>query len=382
MKKIVIACDSFKGSLSSEQVAVAVERGIYSVFPDCEVHRVSVADGGEGTTVSLMHALKGCWMEAEVYDPLMRPIKARYGIADEGRTAILEMAAASGLTLLPPHERNPMKTSTYGIGQLIMDAYSRGCRRFIVGIGGSATNDGGTGMLRALGFRFFDASGHELTGGGEILSQIASIDSRNAQEIMRDSEFTVACDVNNPLTGRMGAAYVFAPQKGATGQMVAELDKGLRNYARVIREFNGEDVEHAPGAGAAGGLGAGFKALLGAELRSGIDLILDAVGFDGLLEGCDLVITGEGRIDNQTIAGKVPWGVLRAAEGRRVPVVAIAGEVLYSADCEKSGFAGVFPIQQGPSTLEEAMKPESTSRYIETTVRQIMNLIKRFDARC
>lgn len=381
MKKIIIACDSFKGSLSSERVAVSVERGICSVFPDCEVHKVSVADGGEGTTASLMHVLKGYWVETEVYDPLMRPIKARYGMADEGRTAILEMAAASGLTLLAPYERNPMKTSTYGTGQLIMDAYNKGCRHFIVGIGGSATNDGGTGMLRALGFRFLDASGRELSGGGEILSRIVSIDPHAAQEIMRNAKFTVACDVNNPLTGRKGAAYVFAPQKGATGQMVAELEEGLRNYARVIREFNGEDIEHEPGAGAAGGLGGGCKALLGAELKPGIDLILDTVSFDGLLESCDLVITGEGRIDSQTTAGKVPWGVLKAAAGRGVPVVAIAGEVLYSAGLEKSGFTGIFSIQQGPLTLNEAMNPESTARHIEITVRQIMNLVKRFDAR-
>ncbi len=381
MKKIIIACDSFKGSLSSERVAVSVERGICSVFPDCEVHKVSVADGGEGTTASLMHVLKGYWVETEVYDPLMRPIKARYGMADEGRTAILEMAAASGLTLLAPYERNPMKTSTYGTGQLIMDAYNKGCRHFIVGIGGSATNDGGTGMLRALGFRFLDASGRELSGGGEILSRIVSIDPYAAQEIMRNAKFTVACDVNNPLTGRKGAAYVFAPQKGATGQMVAELEEGLRNYARVIREFNGEDIEHEPGAGAAGGLGGGCKALLGAELKPGIDLILDTVSFDGLLESCDLVITGEGRIDSQTTAGKVPWGVLKAAAGRGVPVVAIAGEVLYSAGLEKSGFTGIFSIQQGPLTLNEAMNPESTARHIEITVRQIMNLVKRFDAR-
>lgn len=381
MKKIIIACDSFKGSLSSERVAVSVERGICGVFPDCEVHKVSVADGGEGTTASLMHVLKGYWVETEVYDPLMRPIKARYGVADEGRTAILEMAAASGLTLLAPYERNPMKTSTYGTGQLIMDAYNKGCRHFIVGIGGSATNDGGTGMLRALGFRFLDASGRELSGGGEILSRIVSIDPHAAQEIMRNAKFTVACDVNNPLTGRKGAAYVFAPQKGATGQMVAELEEGLRNYARVIREFNGEDIEHEPGAGAAGGLGGGCKALLGAELKPGIDLILDTVSFDGLLESCDLVITGEGRIDSQTTAGKVPWGVLKAAAGRGVPVVAIAGEVLYSAGLEKSGFTGIFSIQQGPLTLNEAMNPESTARHIEITVRQIMNLVKRFDAR-
>ena len=381
MRKIIVACDSFKGSLGSEQVANAVEEGIRGAFPDCEVCKVSIADGGEGTVGSLMRMRQGYWTQTEACDPLMRPVTVRYGIADCGRTAIIEMAAASGLTLLACEERDPMKTSTYGTGQVIADAFRKGCRQFIVGIGGSATNDGGTGMLRALGFRFLDAAGRELCGGGEILPRIVSIDPAGAAEIVGKAAFTVACDVTNPLTGPDGASRVFAAQKGATPQMVDVLDEGLRNFARVVRKFNGADVEYYPGAGAAGGLGAGFKALLGAELKPGIDLVLEAIGFDRLLEHCDLVITGEGRIDSQTASGKAPAGVLKAARRKGVPVVAIAGEVERSFELNEQGFAAVFSIQPGPESLQEAMRPERTAQNITTTVRQMMNLVRQFHYR-
>ncbi len=265
MKKIILAADSFKGSLSSRQVAAAMERGIRAVFPDCAVHAVSVADGGEGTVEALVESLRGEFVTATVHDPLMRPVEARYGVVDDGRTAVIEMAAASGLPLVEPKLRNPLNTTTYGTGELIADALSRGCRRFRIGIGGSATNDAGTGMLQALGYRFFDAEGNEVGQGGRILERIARIDDRARRPELAEAAFTIACDVTNPFSGPQGAAHVFAPQKGADEAMVAELDRGLRHFAGVIEQKTGENIDGYPGAGAAGGLGGAFKAILGAE---------------------------------------------------------------------------------------------------------------------
>lgn len=376
MKKIVIACDSFKGSLTSEQVSDAVESGITAVFPACEVCRLSIADGGEGTTRALMSSLKASPVSAVVRDPLMRPVEAVYAVSQDGRTAIIETAAASGLALLAPSERDPMRATTFGTGQMIADAFGRGCRNFLVGIGGSATNDGGVGMLRALGFRFLDARGAGLSGGGEALSRIRSVDDAGAREILNAARFTVACDVDNPLVGPHGAAAVFAPQKGADADMVRQLDDGLRNFARVIRDLTGEDIENTPGAGAAGGLGAGFKALLGARLVSGIDMILETAGFERLLDDCDLVITGEGRMDAQTLRGKAPFGVLKAAARHGVPVVAIAGSVDRCEELNECGFHAVFPVQCGPLTLEDAMDGERAAGNVRRTVRQMMRLLR------
>ena len=375
MKKITIAVDSFKGSLSSREVADAFEEGFKSQFPKCEVVKVSIADGGEGTVDALVETLNGELVKALVADPLGRTISAQYGIIDDGRTAVMEMSAASGLPLIAPTERNPLRTSTYGTGEMIVDAIKRGCRKFLVGIGGSATNDGGTGMLRALGFRFFDTKGNELIGGGEILERIDKIDASTARTELADCEFIVACDVTNPLYGPEGAAYVFAPQKGADTAMVERLDQGLRNYARAIERFNGVQVDAIAGAGAAGGLGGGFKALLGARLEPGIDMVLNAMQFSKIIAGSDLIITGEGRIDRQTTMGKAPSGVLREATAQGIPTIAIGGAVQPCKELEQSGFAAVLPIVAGPVALEVAMQRDTAIENVRRTATQIAKIL-------
>lgn len=374
MKCITVAVDSFKGSLSSREVADAFEAGWQSVLPECAVRKVSIADGGEGTVEALVETLDGEYVEVEVSDPLGRPIKARYGIIEQGRTAVMEMSAASGLPLLTTEERNPLKSSTFGTGEMIADALRRGCRRFLVGIGGSATNDGGLGMARALGFRLLDSEGGELVGDGASLEQLAVIDASEVMKELSEAEFTVACDVTNPLYGERGAAYVYAPQKGADAEMVARLDAGLQNYARVVEQFNGSKVADMPGAGAAGGLGAGFKALLGARLERGIDMVLGAMNFDKIIEGSDLVITGEGRLDRQTVMGKAPSGVLQAATAQDIPTIAIGGAVAWCGELEQSEFAALLPIVAGPISLEVAMQRDVAIENVRRTASQIAKL--------
>ena len=375
MKRITVAVDSFKGSLSSREVADSFAEGWASVYPECDIRKVSIADGGEGSVEALVETLDGEFVEVAVSDPLGRPIKAKYGIVDGGCTAVMEMSAASGLPLLAPEERNPLRTSTYGTGEMIVDAFKRGCRKFLIGIGGSATNDGGLGMLRALGFKFFDAEGSELCGDGESLERVVRIDGSGAMKGLSEAEFIVACDVNNPLCGERGAAYVYAPQKGADEAMVRRLDAGLRNYAAVIELYNGESVADMPGAGAAGGLGAGFKALLGARLERGIDMILGAMHFDKIIEGSDLVITGEGRVDRQTVMGKAPSGVLQAATRQGIPTVAIGGAVAWCEELYNSGFAAIVPVVSAPISLEEAMRCDVARENIRRTAMQIAKLV-------
>ena len=376
MKKITVAIDSFKGSLASYEVACAFERGFLREFPQAEVRKVSVADGGEGTVEALVQTLGGEQVRIVASDPLMRGVEVCYGIVDGGHTAVMEMSAASGLPLLAPEERNPLKTTTYGTGEMIADALARGCRKFLVGIGGSATNDAGVGMLRALGFRFLDAEGCELVGGGEILDKIASIDDSGALEALHESEFVVACDVTNPLYGPEGAAYVFAPQKGADAAMVEQLDGGLRNFAEVVKRYNGEDVASLQGAGAAGGLGGGFKALLGARLERGIEMVLSAMRFDDIIAGSDLVVTGEGRLDSQTVMGKTPSGVLRAACKQGIPCIAIGGAIEYCKELAESDFAAMFPVVSGPMSLERAMQKDVAEANVERTATQIARVLK------
>ena len=375
MKRITVAVDSFKGSLSSREVADAFAEGWQHVLPECEVRKVSIADGGEGTVEALVETLGGEYVEAEVADPLGRKICARYGVVDNGRTAVIEMSAASGLPLLAPEERNPLHTSTYGTGELIADALSRGCRKFLIGIGGSATNDGGMGMLRALGYRFLDAEGGELDGTGKTLGRVAEIDDSGLITAVRESEFIVACDVNNPLYGENGAAYVYAPQKGADQATVESLDAGLRNYAEVIERYNGAKVADMPGAGAAGGLGAGFVAMLGARLERGIDMVLDAMNFAEIISGSDLVITGEGRLDRQTVMGKAPSGVLRVASSQGIPTIAIGGAVAWCEELAQSDFVAIMPIVSGPITLAEAMQHETATANVARTATQIAKMV-------
>ncbi len=372
MSTILLAFDSFKGSLTSREVADAFEEGVRSVAPHYIINKVCLADGGEGTAEALVSTLHGEWVEVEVLDPLMRPICARYGVVDEGQTAVIEMASASGLTLLTEEERNPLKTSTYGTGQLIADALGRGCRKLLVGIGGSATNDAGTGMLSALGFRFLDADGNLLSGCGESLERIVSIDSSHILPELESTDIRVACDVTNPFCGPQGAAYVFAPQKGADKQMVERLDRGMHCFAEIIRRYNKVDVTQTPGAGAAGGLGAAFCALLGAQLCRGVELVLDALHFNELLKGCDLVVTGEGRIDRQTLMGKAPMGVLDAAARHDIPVIAIGGSVEQCPELEHSGFASILSINTGGLPLHLAMRPDVARENVKRTARKVL----------
>ena len=376
LKKVVLAFDSFKGSLSSEEAAVRAQAAISRLFPGCETVTAVVADGGEGTTEAIVRALGGSRRTVRVHDPLMRPIEAQYGWIDDGRTAVMEMAASGGLTLLADNERNPWRTSTYGLGEMIADALRAGCRKILIGIGGSATNDGGCGMLRALGFRLLDSRGRELDGTGGSLAELRTIDDRKAVKELREAEFTVACNVDNPLFGTQGAAHVFARQKGADRQMIEHLDEGLRNFASVVERHTGEAVGTVPGAGAAGGLGAGLKSLLHARLVPGIEMLLEAIGFEDMLRGADLVFTGEGRLDAQTLHGKVPCGILAAARRQQIPVIAIGGSVEEARDLTLNGFAAVFPIVPGPVTLAEAMRPERAGANLENTVEQILRTLK------
>lgn len=375
-KKIILAFDSFKGSLSSEQTARCASSAIARVFPRCQIVTTVVADGGEGTTEAILRALGGQRRTVRIHDPLMRPIDAPYGVAENGRTAILELAAAAGLTLLQPAERNPWRTSTFGVGEMITHAPQEGCRRFLIGIGGSATNDAGCGMLRALGFRLLDADGRELDGTGASLERIAAIDDRNVLKELHEAEFTVACDVDNPLYGPQGAARIFARQKGADPQMIDRLDAGLRNFAAVVERHTGHDFAQTPGAGAAGGVGGALCSLLHANLRPGIEMLLDAIGFDRLIAGADLILTGEGKIDHQTPHGKVPCGVLQAGRRQQIPVIALGGAVENTRELTDCGFAALFPIVAGPVSLEEAMRPDCAARNLENTVEQLMRLLK------
>lgn len=372
MEKITVASDSFKGSLTSMQVADNVERAVKAVFPDCHVQKIDVADGGEGTVEALVSSLGGEYADVEVAGPLGRKVTARYGIIDEGRTAVIEMAAASGLPLISPEERNPLKTSTYGTGMMIRDALGRGCRKFLVGIGGSATNDGGTGMLSALGFMFLDRDGCVLEGTGENLARIVSVCDTDVPLEVFDAEFTVACDVDNPFCGPSGAAYVFAPQKGADEAMVRCLDEGLASFAGVISRYNGQMVADLPGAGAAGGLGGAFKAFLGARLVRGIEMVLDAIGFDGKIAGSGLVITGEGRVDAQTLMGKTPSGVLARAAKQGIPVMVLGGKVDVSVDFRKAGFSAVCQVTPECMPLEDAMKADVAGENIFNAVVRLL----------
>lgn len=369
--KVVVASDSFKGCLRSDQVAAAVAVGLQNALPGCDVVKLTVGDGGEGTMDALISALGGKRVVLTVQDPLGRPVEAEYAILTDG-SAVIEISKCSGLMLLSAQERNPLKTSTYGAGQLIADALDKGCRRFMVCIGGSATNDAGTGMLEALGYRFVDSVGTEMNGCGETLEKIFYIDSSAAMPELKEAEFIVACDVSSPLYGPKGAAYVFAPQKGADAAMVEKLDRGLRHFADIMQKCTGLDVADMPGAGAAGGLGAAFKAFLNAKPKRGADMVLDAVGFDEHIRNADLVITGEGKIDSQTMAGKLPAAVAERASAQNIPVVAICG---YSDIDTLPGSHEIYPVTPESMPIHEAMNPETAGRNIIRTIEDVIAAI-------
>ncbi|NPV53838.1 MAG: glycerate kinase [Firmicutes bacterium] len=355
---VIIAPDSFKGSMSALEACLAIEEGIKKAMPDATVIKVPMADGGEGTVQSLVDATGGEVIGADVTGPLGERTRAFWGLMGDGETAVIEMAAASGLPLVPPDKRNPLITTTYGTGELIQAALDRGCRRVIIGIGGSATNDGGAGMAQALGARLLDAEGRPIGFGGRELARIERIDISGMDQRVRDGgvEVVVACDVDNPLIGPRGASAVYGPQKGATPEMVEELDKALAHYARVIERDLGKRVAELPGAGAAGGLGAGLVAFLGAALRPGVNIVVDAVRLEEHMRRADVVITGEGRMDFQSVYGKTPIGVAAVARRYGVPVIAIAGglgddfEAVYD-----HGIDAALSMVSGPISLDEAM---------------------------
>lgn len=371
--RIVIAPDSFKGSLSSLEVAQAMERGVKRVLPQSTTVLLPLSDGGEGLVDSLVVASGGKLVEYEVQGPLGSPVTAQIGLLGDGETAVIEMAQASGLTLIKEEERNPLFTSTFGTGELMRHALDLGCTKLIIGIGGSATNDGGMGMAQALGFRFLDAKGELLGSGGGELARLASIDTSQVDPRIKGVQIEVACDVDNPLTGPQGAAHIYGPQKGATPVMVEFLDAALANYDRVLQKDLAQNVGLTPGAGAAGGLGAGLMALVGGKLVSGIELVLRVLGFAEKTKGAQLVLTGEGKFDAQSAYGKVPVGVARQSQKLGVPVVVVAGTVLPDAEVlHKEGITAYFSIQNKPMSLQEAM--ENGAQLVENQVAEVMRL--------
>lgn len=368
--KVVIAPDSYKESLTAMEVASAIERGFKQVMPDACYVKLPMADGGEGTVQALVEATGGKVVSASVMDPLGRVTDGFYGLLGDGDTAVIEMAAASGLHLVDEGERNPLITTTYGTGQLIKAALDAGSTHIIIGIGGSATNDGGLGMVQALGAKCLDKQGAELPFGGGVLSELTSIDLSTLDPRLRHVTLEIACDVDNPLCGPKGASHVFGPQKGATPDMVETLDANLAHYADVIEKNTGRKVVNLPGAGAAGGLGAAFLGLFDVTLRPGIEIVIDAVNLHNAVKDADLVITGEGKIDSQTIHGKTPVGVARVAKQHQVPVIAIAGCV--SAEhkvVHQHGIDAVFSVVPGAVDLATAL--QDAKRNVEITSRNV-----------
>ena len=373
--KVVIAPDSYKGCLSALEVAKAMERGVLSVFPSAEVRKIPIADGGEGTVAALVTATNGQLRQAEVTDPLGNKISAHWGVLGDGRTAVIEMAAASGLPLVPKEKRDPRVTTTYGTGELIKAALAEGLAKIIIGIGGSATNDGGTGMARALGVRFLDAAGQEVAAGGGSLAEICQIDATGLDPRLKNTEIVVACDVDNPLCGTRGASAVFGPQKGATPEMVQQLDAGLAKYASCARQATGRDVAEKAGAGAAGGLGAGLMFFTPAQLKPGVEIVLDAVGFSDIVRDADFVITGEGRTDFQTAFGKAPVGVAKVAKTHGAPVFCISGGLGEGADdVLAQGIDAVMSICDRPLSLEECMA--AGAQLIEPAAARLCRIVK------
>lgn len=369
--KILIAVDSYKGSLTSLEAGQAIQAGIQNVSDIHNIEIIPIADGGEGILSVMLHTLGGKVQTVSVQNPCMESIEAEYGISTDGGTAFIEMANASGLPLLQDFQRNPTETTTYGTGELIRDALEKGCKEFIIGIGGSATNDAGTGMLQALGYRFLDKDGNPLGQGGKILGNIVHICTQNVHKELKNAHFIVACDVNNPFYGPNGAAHIFARQKGANDSMIEELDRGMRSFANVIHQTTGKDISHVPGSGAAGGMGGGLLAFLNAELKSGAELILDLCQFKEKATNADLILTGEGRIDRQSLMGKIPGKILEIGKQKGVPVIAIAGCVEDKDSLLEADFQGVYETKPDFMLLEEAMKPDIAKRNIQQTVSYI-----------
>ncbi len=372
---IVIAPDSFKGSMSATEICDIGEKVAKRFFPDIDITKVPLADGGEGTVESVINATKGEFFDIEVQNPLQRSTIARYGIMGDGKTAVIEMAEAAGLHKIDLSEQNPMVTSTYGVGQIILHALDRGCQKFIIGIGGSATNDCGIGLIQALGAKVKDQHGNEVNSGGRGLLEAAEIDLQSFDQRVYQSEFVIACDVTNPLFGERGAAYIFAPQKGATPEMVRDLDRGLRQYSELVLKTTGIETAEFPGAGAAGGLGACFMAFFRGKLQSGIDIIIEATKLPAIIQTADIVITGEGKIDNQTRFGKAPYGVAKLAYAYEKPVIAICGILEVTPEgLREMHMKAAFSVIQRPCSLEQAMA--QTSESVELFFYNLFNTLQ------
>ncbi len=373
--KIVIAIDSFKGSLSSLQAGEAAAEGIKRVYPNAEIELFPMADGGEGTVDALTSA-GGTLQKIKVTGPLGRPVEAAYGIL-EGNRAVMEMSAAAGITLIGPEERNPLETTTFGVGEMIRDAIQKGCRSFLIGIGGSATNDGGLGMLQALGFEFLDEEGTPLPLGGKGLEKLAKISAEKALPALKDCVFRIACDVKNPLCGEQSCSAVYGPQKGATPEMIQKMDGWLKKYAALTKEWNPAADENFPGAGAAGGMGFAFLAYLQGELTPGVDLVMQELKLEEAIRNADLAVTGEGRLDGQSYMGKAPVGVAKLAKKYQKPVIAFSGCATPEARiCNQHGIDAFFPVLRTPCSLEEAMDLENAKNNMTDTAEQVFRLWK------
>lgn len=375
--KVVVAMDSFKGSLSSLEAGEAIKTGVLKVMPETEVVVRPLADGGEGTVEALTQGLGGKLEIVEVTGPLGEKVNGVYGILEESKTAIVEMSCAAGITLVPENQRNPLYTTTYGVGEMIKDAIAKGCRHFIVGIGGSATNDGGVGMLQALGYGMLDKEGKQVPFGAKGLKELVSITDVNVISKLKECSFRIACDVTNPLCGEFGCSAIFGPQKGADSTMIFQMDRWLANYAKLTKEKYEKADATYPGTGAAGGLGFAFLAYTNAVLESGIKIVLEETKLEKYIKDADLVITGEGRLDGQTIFGKAPIGVAKIAKKYDKTVLAFAGAVMEDAIlCNQHGIDAFFPILRSVQSLQDVMNPSVARANMESTVEQVFRLMK------
>lgn len=377
--KVVVAIDSLKGSLTSLEAGAAIKQGILKVYPEAEVAVRPLADGGEGTVEALVLGMNGRLEKVMVTGPVGKPVECAYGILDSSKTAIVEMSGAAGITLVTDEERNPLNTTTYGVGEVIRDAIKKGCRRFIVGIGGSATNDGGIGMLQALGYGFLDKNGNQIAFGAKGMKDLAAITDTYVLPELKECSFKIACDVTNPLCGATGCSAIYGPQKGAIPAMILEMDRWLSAYAELAKETRPDADAEYPGTGAAGGMGFAFRTFTNAVLESGISIVLDETKLAEYVKEADIVVTGEGRLDGQTVMGKAPIGVANIAKKFEKPVLAFSGCVTEDAvACNAHGIDAFFPILRGVVTLAEAMDSENAKRNMIAATEQAFRLVKTF----
>ncbi|EJP23749.1 glycerate kinase [Lachnoanaerobaculum sp. ICM7] len=374
--RVVVAIDSFKGSMSSLEAGEAISIGIKKAHKDAEVEIRPLADGGEGTVEALSIGMGGRLVNVDVTGPVGRKVSAVYGIVDSSKTAIIEMSQAAGITLVSGNEKNPLYTTTFGVGELIKDAINKGCRHFVVGIGGSATNDCGIGMLQALGYEFLDKEGNQVGFGASGVRDIVSIRDENVIKELSECYFRVACDVNNPLCGELGCSAIYGPQKGATKEMVADMDGWLKNYSKIVKEKYPDADSEYPGTGAAGGLGYAFFNFTNSKLESGIKIVLDETKLEEYVKDADIVVTGEGRLDHQTVMGKAPVGVANIAKKYNKKVIAFSGSVTEDAGvCNEHGIDAFFPILRRIVTLEEAMQTDTAKQNLTDTAEQVFRLL-------